>query len=164
MNQSFIYILVGIIILIGIIGIIIYKRKEKPKETTKIISNMKNNIINKYENSNVTKQLWKDIQKFRNVMPSYHPNNPTPQAKSNILSAVNSINTILLENKSEIYSMCSKQGWPTSGAWSTDIMYNGAISNIKYVDRNPNANWMGSLNSLNENTTQLHFMMTNPKK
>lgn len=105
----------------------------------------------------MVQQIEDLIEQYRNLMQAYI-DNPSQTNLDKLESCMKKIQAFLEKNHSKIDALADKLGWPTSGPNSPETFFEGTINSINNFLADPNS---GSLNMVNEQLTQLHWLLTN---
>ena len=109
----------------------------------------------------LAKQLWNFVSELRVLIGEYLKDPSSPAILAKLETCMKSMQSFLEKNKSQLFTIMKNRGWPATGIDGFENFYDGALSSIHLFLEKPND---GSLDMVNEQTTQIHWLMThNPK-
>jgi hypothetical protein len=86
---------------------------------------------------------------------------PSPENTKKIEDLIHKIMNFVEKHKKEIEALGQQMGWPADGVNGYDTFIDGALKSMENFLEKPN---IGSLDMINEQLTQLHWLITNHHK
>ncbi len=110
--------------------------------------------------NDIAVKLWYFIAQYRELMEEWK-NDPSPENTKKIDDLIHKIMNFVEKNKKAIEALGKQMGWPADGPDGYETFLDGALNSMKNFLENPN---IGSLDMINEQLTQLHWLLTNHPK
>ncbi len=113
--------------------------------------------IQSSSNDGLANQLWNLVTELRTLMGEYLKDPHSHALLEKLESCMKQMQSFLEKNKKQLFALLKGQGWPANGIDGYENFYDGALSSIHCFLEKPND---GSLDMVNEQTTQLHWLLT----
>jgi hypothetical protein len=110
--------------------------------------------------NDVDVKLWYFIAQYRELMQEWKED-PSPENTKKIEDLIHKIMNFVEKHKKEIEALGQQMGWPADGVNGYDTFIDGALKSMENFLEKPN---IGSLDMINEQLTQLHWLITNHHK
>ena len=110
--------------------------------------------------NDLANELWQFVSELRELIGEYEKDPSSPALLAKIETCMKGMESFLEKNKAQLFQIMKNQGWSATGMNGFENYYDAALSSIQLFLQKPN---MASLDMVNEQATQIHWLMTHNK-